>query len=99
MCEPTAPAGERERRKQAVQERLWGHEIDGLLVTHPADLFYLTGEDGREAFLLPREGEPVMVDFAVQMDGYHMDETRMLSMGPLPREAEDACRAATEVHA
>lgn len=43
-------------------------------------------------------GEPVMVDFAVQMGGYHMDETRMLAMGRLPREAEEACRAAIEIH-
>jgi Xaa-Pro aminopeptidase len=43
-------------------------------------------------------GEPVMVDFAVQMGGYHMDETRMLAMGSLSQEAEDACRAAAEIH-
>ncbi|MCF8061455.1 MAG: Xaa-Pro peptidase family protein [Deltaproteobacteria bacterium] len=43
-------------------------------------------------------GEPVMVDFAVRMGGYHMDETRMLAMGPLSREAGDACRAAVEIH-
>lgn len=43
-------------------------------------------------------GEPVMVDFAVQMGGYHMDETRMLAMGPVPVEVEDACRAAIEIH-
>lgn len=43
-------------------------------------------------------GEPVMVDFAVRMGGYHMDETRMLAMGSLSREAEDACRAAIEIH-
>lgn len=43
-------------------------------------------------------GEPVMVDFAVEMGGYHMDETRMLAMGPLPREVEEACRKAVEIH-
>lgn len=43
-------------------------------------------------------GEPVMVDFAVQMGGYHMDETRMLAMGPIPQEVEEACRAAIEIH-
>lgn len=43
-------------------------------------------------------GEPVMVDFAVQRGGYHMDETRMFSMGPLSKEAGDACRAAVEIH-
>jgi Xaa-Pro aminopeptidase len=270
MREQVAPAGELDRRKRAVQECLREQGIDGLLVTHPADLFYLTGVEGRGALLLPCEGEaaeaaegagslferiagrarevlerlpavlglemdvlpirehmevrrafprcelrdgtpallgarmlksawelqrmdrvaertarvfarageamepglteiafagrlealagelgisgrvrvrdrrtegypwhvlagasggtvgvldapatgegtspafpcgagyrtlapgrPVMVDFAVQMDGYHMDETRMLSMGPLPSEAEEACRAALEIH-
>jgi Xaa-Pro dipeptidase len=43
-------------------------------------------------------GEPVMVDFAVRVGGYHMDETRMLAMGALSREAEEACRAAVEIH-
>jgi Xaa-Pro aminopeptidase len=44
------------------------------------------------------EGEPVMVDFAVQMDGYHMDETRMFVIGTMPQKAEDACKAAIEIH-
>ena len=43
-------------------------------------------------------GEPVMVDFSVQMGGYHMDETRMFALGKLPAEAEDACKAAFEIH-
>jgi Xaa-Pro dipeptidase len=43
-------------------------------------------------------GEPVMVDFAVQAGGYHMDETRMLAAGRLSGEAEDACKAAVEIH-
>ncbi len=43
-------------------------------------------------------GEPVMVDFAVRMGGYHMDETRMLAMGNLPGETEEACKAAIEIH-
>lgn len=43
-------------------------------------------------------GDPVMVDFAVQMGGYHMDETRMLVIGSLSPKAENACRAAIEIH-
>lgn len=43
-------------------------------------------------------GEPVMVDFVTLMDGYHMDETRMLSMCGLSPKAEKACRAAIEIH-
>ena len=41
--------------------------------------------------------EPVMVDFGTVLNGYHMDETRMLSIGPLPQEAADACRAAITI--
>jgi len=41
--------------------------------------------------------EPVMVDFGTVLNGYHMDETRMLSIGPLPKEADAACRAAIDI--
>lgn len=44
------------------------------------------------------KGEPIMVDFSVQMHGYHMDETRMFVVGPMPQKAEDACKAAIEIH-
>lgn len=43
-------------------------------------------------------GDPVMVDFAVQMGGYHMDETRMFLPGKAASRAEDACKAAIEIH-
>jgi len=43
-------------------------------------------------------GEPIMVDFAVQMGGYHMDETRMFAIGGLAPKVEDACKAAIEIH-
>lgn len=43
-------------------------------------------------------GDPIMVDFVVTMDGYHMDETRMLAMGTLPHKAEEACKASIEIH-
>jgi Xaa-Pro aminopeptidase len=60
MREPTAPAREMGRRREAVQNRLREHGIDGLLVTHAADLYYLTGVDGSESLLLPCEGEPIL---------------------------------------
>ena len=41
--------------------------------------------------------EPVMIDFGTVLNGYHMDETRMFSIGPLPEEARDACRAVLEI--
>lgn len=42
--------------------------------------------------------EPVMVDFGTVLNGYHMDETRMFSIGSLPAEAHTACRAAIDIH-
>jgi Xaa-Pro aminopeptidase len=45
-----------------------------------------------------RANEPVMVDFAFGLNGYHMDETRMFSIGPMPDKAMRACEAAITVH-
>jgi len=42
--------------------------------------------------------EPVMVDFATILNGYHMDETRMLAVGSMPDEALDLCKASIEIH-
>ncbi|MCP4686434.1 MAG: aminopeptidase P family protein [Desulfobacterales bacterium] len=42
--------------------------------------------------------EPIMIDFGVSLNGYHLDETRMFSIGPMAAEASDACRAAIEIH-
>jgi len=43
------------------------------------------------------ENEPVMIDFGTILNGYHMDETRMFSVGPLPEEAGAACGATIEI--
>lgn len=43
-------------------------------------------------------GEPILVDFGTVRNGYHMDETRMFSIGPMAPEAERACTAAIEIH-
>jgi Xaa-Pro aminopeptidase len=42
--------------------------------------------------------EPVMIDFAAVINGYHMDETRMYAIGSMPEKALNACRAAIEIH-
>ena len=42
--------------------------------------------------------EPVMVDLGSVLNGYHMDETRMFTIGPMPRRAMDASLAAIEIH-
>jgi len=45
-----------------------------------------------------RANEPVMVDFGFGLNGYHMDETRMFSIGPLPEKIMKACEAAIAIH-
>ncbi|MFC1816037.1 M24 family metallopeptidase [Thermodesulfobacteriota bacterium] len=42
--------------------------------------------------------EPIMVDFASVLNGYHMDETRMFAIGSMPDQAMPACQAAIEIH-
>ena len=46
---------------------------------------------------LIRENEPVLMDLGTMVNGYHMDETRMLVMGRLPPEAEQAGLAAIDI--
>lgn len=41
--------------------------------------------------------EPIFIDFNCVLNGYHFDETRMFSMGPMPQKAFDACKAAIEI--
>jgi Xaa-Pro aminopeptidase len=42
--------------------------------------------------------EPIMVDFATVMNGYHLDETRMFSIKKLPDQPMKACEAAIQIH-
>ncbi len=42
--------------------------------------------------------EPILVDFATMLNGYHMDETRMFAIGSMPQKARDASKAAMEIH-
>ncbi|MBW2130545.1 MAG: aminopeptidase P family protein [Deltaproteobacteria bacterium] len=42
--------------------------------------------------------EPIMVDLASVLNGYHMDETRMFAMGAMPDKALKASHAAIEIH-
>jgi Xaa-Pro aminopeptidase len=43
-------------------------------------------------------GEPIMVDLASVLNGYHLDETRMFAIGSMPDKAMQTCRAAIEIH-
>ena len=42
--------------------------------------------------------EPILVDFATVLNGYHMDETRMFAMGAMPPKALDGSKAAIAIH-
>ena len=50
---------------------------------------------GRKLLL---ENEPIMVDFAYEVDHYHMDVTRMFAINSMPDEAMRASEAAIEIH-
>jgi Xaa-Pro aminopeptidase len=45
-----------------------------------------------------REGEPVMADLATVLNGYHLDETRMFSIGAMDEKARAAAEATIEIH-
>ena len=45
-----------------------------------------------------QKNEPILVDFASVLNGYHIDETRMFAIERMPDRALDACRAAIDVH-
>ena len=42
--------------------------------------------------------EPIMVDLGSVLNGYHMDETRMLAIDSMPQRAMEASQAAIEIH-
>lgn len=44
-----------------------------------------------------RENEPILMDFATMVNGYHMDESRMFVLGRMNNRAEDAGRAAIDI--
>jgi len=43
--------------------------------------------------------EPILIDFGICYNGYQIDETRMFSMGELPKRFKDAYRATREIEA
>jgi len=42
--------------------------------------------------------EPIMVDMALELNGYHLDETRMFAIDEMPQKARDASEAVIEIH-
>ena len=45
-----------------------------------------------------RSEEPIMVDFASVLNGFHMDETRMFAIGRMPEKALQVSQAAMAIH-
>jgi Xaa-Pro aminopeptidase len=45
-----------------------------------------------------RAMEPIMVDFAAVLNGFHMDETRMFAIDRMPARAMQACEDAIDIH-
>ena len=58
---PRVPEEEILRRRSSVQAGLQQRCMDGLLVTQPADVLYLTGEPPDGFLFLPSEGEPLLL--------------------------------------
>jgi Xaa-Pro dipeptidase len=44
-----------------------------------------------------RQGESVLIDFGICLDGYQVDLTRMFSLGPPPDRITEACQALVEI--
>jgi len=42
--------------------------------------------------------EPILIDFSMALNGYHMDETRMFAIGAMPQKALEVSKAAIEIH-
>ena len=66
MTEPAFPREELDRRLTAVRARMAEHALDGLVVSVPESIYYLTGLDHWGFFachllLVPRDGEIVLI--------------------------------------
>jgi Xaa-Pro dipeptidase len=42
--------------------------------------------------------EPIMIDLGINLNGYHIDETRMFAIHSMPSKALKACEASMEIH-
>lgn len=45
-----------------------------------------------------KKNEPIMIDIALALNGYHFDETRMFAIGSMPDKALKACQTAIDIH-
>lgn len=86
------------------QEIIYGHLLSGPGATVPSCIDSPTGGRGLNP-LVPqgagwrriRRGEPVLLDFVAALDGYLVDQTRILSLGRLPESLVRAYRTAVEI--
>jgi Xaa-Pro dipeptidase len=93
------------RARAFNQEVYWGHLISG---PDAADLNFVESTTGGRGLYnaFPqgsgwrtiRRQEPVIFDLGAVMYGYCIDQTRTLSLGPLPNKLDDAYKASLEIH-
>ncbi len=92
------------RFRRFNQELPMGHLMAGPNGAYPSFVASPTGGVG-PSLLQPQgpgfrkigKNEPILVDYGGVYNGYTADETRIFSIGRLPRELEDAHQAALEV--
>jgi Xaa-Pro aminopeptidase len=93
------------RTRAFNQEVYWGHLISG---PDAADLNFVDSTTGGHGLsnAFPqgsgwrtiRRQEPVIFDLLASMYGYCVDQTRTLSLGPLPNKLDDAYKVSLEIH-
>ncbi|MGA3206240.1 MAG: Xaa-Pro peptidase family protein [Syntrophales bacterium] len=93
------------RTRAFNQEVYWGHLISG---PDAADLNFVNSTTGGHGLYnaFPqgsgwrtiRRQEPVIFDLGAIMHGYCVDQTRTLSLGPLPNKLDDAYKVSLEIH-
>jgi Xaa-Pro dipeptidase len=92
------------RFRRFNQELPMGHLMAGPNAAYPSFVASPTGGVGPSllqpqgpGFRKIKRNEPILVDYGGVYNGYIADETRIFSIGKLPRELEDAHLAALEV--
>ena len=93
------------RTRAFNQEVYWGHLISG---SDAADLNFVESTTGGHGLsnAFPqgsgwrtiRRQEPVIFDLLAGMYGYCVDQTRTLSLGPLPNKLDDAYKVSLNIH-
>ncbi len=93
------------RTRAFNQEVYWGHLISG---PDAADLNFVESTTGGHGLsnAFPqgsgwrtiRRQEPVIFDLLAVIHGYGVDQTRTLSLGPLPNKLDDAYKVSLNIH-